>query len=105
MSDPSTSPVPYRVIYTGHVREKLRSLLAKAKANGQLQKALDALKEIDRRLHVYPQFGESRRDLQALDATMWCGTVPPLVVDYVIDEEHRLVFVAIPVKVLPHSGF
>ena len=105
MSEPSASPVPYRVVYSEHVRNELRRLLIRAKTAGQGRPALDAAKEIDRRLHIYPQFGEPRRDLEALGVTIWSGTVPPLVVEYVIDEGQRLVFVAIPFKALPHSGF
>jgi hypothetical protein len=64
-----------------------------------------AAKEINRRLRVYPQFGEPRRDLPALGATLWAGTVPPLMLQYVIDEVYRVVFVAVPFKVLPNAGF
>lgn len=105
MSEPSARPEPYRVVYSEHVRDELRALLVRAKASGHGQQALDAAREINRRLHVYPQFGEPRRNLEALGATAWSGTVPPLVLEYVIDEERRLVFVVIPFKVLPHSGF
>jgi hypothetical protein len=105
VSEPSTSPAPYRVVYSEYVRNELRALLARAKANGQGKQAVDAAREINRRLHLYPQFGEPRRDLKTLGATMGSGTVPPLVLEYAIDEERRLVFVAIPFKVLPNSGF
>jgi hypothetical protein len=34
-----------------------------ARHRGMFQQAVDALKELDRRLHVYPQFGQPLRDL------------------------------------------
>ncbi len=105
MSEPSASPVPYRVVYSEHVRNELKDLLTRAKESSRERPALDAAKEIDRRLHIYPQFGEPRRDLESLGVTIWSGTVPSLVVEYVIDERERVVFVAIPFKALPHSGF
>jgi hypothetical protein len=105
VNEPSASPVPYRVVYSEHVRSALKDLLTRAKACGQGRPALDAVKEIDRRLHLFPQFGEPRRDLPALGVTIWAGTVPPLLVEYLIDERQRLVSVAIPFKALPNSGF
>ncbi len=55
------SPVPYRVAYSGRVREELLNLVVRAKARGLGRQVLDALKELDRRLHIYPQFGEPLR--------------------------------------------
>jgi hypothetical protein len=72
--------------------------------SGLGQQALNAVKQIDARLRIFPQFGEPLCDLKTAGETLWIGTVPPLVVQYVIDEENRLVFVVIPVKLLPASG-
>ena len=105
MSEPSAAPELYRVVYSERVRQALKELLTRAQACGQGRLALDALKEIDRLLHLYPQFGEPRRDLPVLGVTIWSGTVPPLVVEYRIDETHRMVFIVGPLKVLPRSGF
>jgi hypothetical protein len=62
---------------------------------------LQALKAIDHRLSVYPQFGEPLRDLKMRGETLWIGTIEPLVVQYIIDEPNRLVFVVVPLKILP----
>ncbi len=104
MSKPSGSLVPYRVVYSERVRLELKELLTRAAARGLGRQALEAVEEINARLGVYPQFGEPLRDLKSEAETLWTGTVPPLVVQYVIDEEKRLVFVVVPLKPLPESG-
>ncbi len=71
-------------------------------ASGRL--ALDAVKTIDYRLHVYPQFGEPLRDLKTQNETIWTAIVEPFLVEYVIDEERRMVFVVVPFKALPQFG-
>jgi hypothetical protein len=65
---------------------------------------LAALKEIDRRLHIYPQFGDPLRDLKLEPTKIWVGTVRPLVVRYILDEERRLVLVGEPILPMPHCG-
>jgi len=104
VSTPSGSLVPYRVVYSERVRTDLRELLTRAVACGLGQQALTALREIDTRLRVDPQFGEPLRDLKTEGETLWIGTIPPMVVQYVIDEERRSVFVVVPLKPLPESG-
>lgn len=88
MSDAQANPVPYRVVYSALVRNDLKALLGRAKANGLGRQALDAVKKIDDLLHVYPQFGEPLRDLEALGATICMVTVPPLVLQYLIDKDN-----------------
>ena len=105
MSEPAPSRVPYKVIYSGRVLDEAKKLLAKATAAGFGRQALDALKQIHTRLCIYPQFGEPLRDLSVVGETLWAGTVPPLVVQYIIDEERRTVFVVRPLRALPGSGF
>jgi hypothetical protein len=105
VSEPVPSPVPYKVIYSGRVLDEAKQLLAKAAASGFGRQALDAIKQIDARLRIYPQFGEPLRDLTIVGETLWAGTVPPLVVQYIIDAERHLVFVVRPLKTLPDSGF
>jgi hypothetical protein len=104
VSEPTTAPVPYRVIYSELVRTELRDLLQRAVARGLGEAALAAVKTIDYRLHVYPQFGEPLRDLTTQNETIWVGTVEPFVVEYVIDEERRMVFVVVPLRALPRFG-
>ncbi len=105
MNEPANPPPPYRVTYSERVRVGLVRLGAKAKECGRGPQFVTALKEIDRRLHIYPQFGEPLQDLQLKPAKTWIGVVPPLVVKYTLDEERRLVIVAVPLEALPRSGF
>jgi len=105
MTDLPTTPIPYRVSYTEQVRQALRPLVARARERGLSQQVLDALKEIDRRLRIYPQFGQPLRDLKLEGTQLWIGVVPPLVVHYVLNEEMRLVMVAVPIVSLRRSGF
>jgi hypothetical protein len=62
------------------------------------------VKEIDTRLRSYPQFGQPLQDLLLEPGQAWIGTVPPLVVKYVLDEEKRQVTVVVPLSPLPESG-
>jgi len=104
MSEPPTSFVPYQVSYTELVRNELRALAARAKARGLGREVYEALDAIDRQLRTYPQFGEPLRDLKIGAAQLCIATVPPLVVRYVLNEDRRLVIVAIPIQPLPNSG-
>jgi hypothetical protein len=104
MSEPSGAPAPYRVVYSELVRSELRNLIARAKGRGRAPQVLAAVKEIDDRLRVYPQFGQPLRDLQLKPAQLWMGCVSPLVVHYTLDEDRRLVMVVAPILPLPNSG-
>ena len=53
------------------------------------------MKELDRLLHVYPQFGEPLMDLTQHSGQVYIGTVPPLMVRYAVLEEMRLVLVTV----------
>jgi hypothetical protein len=63
------------------------------------------LKELERRLRIYPQFGEPERDLSQEAGQIYNGTVPPLVVGYAVFEDRRLVFVGSAPRLLPNAGF
>jgi hypothetical protein len=97
--------VPYRVVYSERVRTELRALTARAIAAGQGRAVLEALKVLDARLHIYPQFGDRRRDLSMAGQNQWHAAFPPLFVEYVIDEPNRAVYVVIPLQVLSNAGF
>ena len=101
MSEPNSSSGPYRVVYSERVRNGLRELLDDLTAQGLGRQSLEVLKNLDARLHLYPQFGEPLRDLSTQGQTFWAGTVPPFVVHYIIDEPRRLVFVVKPFMLLP----
>lgn len=94
----------YRVVYSGHVRTQLQALLARADALGLRPAIAAAVREIDARLRIYPQFGQPLRDLAAEGETLWLGAVSPLVAEYVIDDPRRLVFVVKPFRPLPRLG-
>jgi hypothetical protein len=104
MSEPSGKPALYRVSYSERVRTALRELIARAKNRGLAARILDALKELDKLLHVYPQFGEPLYNLKLEPAQVWVGSIPPLVMRYILDEERRLVMVVEPILPLPNSG-
>jgi len=104
MSETSDDPIPYRVTYSEFVQNEMKKLIARAKERGLDSQVLAAVKEMDRRLHVYPQFGDPLRDLSLESAKLCMANVPPLVVHYILHEEQRLVMIVAPILTLPHSG-
>jgi hypothetical protein len=92
----------YEVIYSGRVIDALRALAARNPAHPFVIAA--ALREIDRRLRFYPQFGQPLRDLSVGSAQLWIGVVSLLVFHYVLEEEPRRVTVLRPPVPLPRSG-
>lgn len=85
------------------MRIELRSLAAAARKSGADAQFLTALKEIDKRLHIYPQFGQPLCNMKLEQVQIWIGVVPPLVVRYALDDGRRLVMVATPFLLLPRS--
>jgi hypothetical protein len=104
MTESSSKPAPYRVSYSRHVREELRSLVSRANQRGLGPQVLAAVRTIDERLRIYPQFGQPLYDLKLEPAQLWIATVPPVVVKYVFDEERRQVMIVAPFEQLPRSG-
>ncbi len=92
----------YEVNYSGRVTDALRDLVFRNGARAA--ELLATLREFDRRLRFYPQFGQPLRDLVVKPAQLWVGVVSPLVFHYVLDEEHRRVMVVRPPMPLPHTG-
>jgi hypothetical protein len=78
--------------------------ITQARERGLGPRMLAAVKELDSRLHLYPQFGQPLRDLQLKPAQLWIGVVSPLAVRYVLDEERRLVMVVFTHLMLRRSG-
>lgn len=76
-------------------------LAAVARARGDGEALVAALREFDRRLRVYPQFGDPLSDLLAEAGQVRLGSVPPLAMRYGVLEERRLVLVAAPAVLLP----
>ena len=101
MSEATGSLVPYRVVYSERVRAELKELLTRATEAGRGPEALDAVRQLHSRLRIYPEFGQPLRDLHTEGETLWVGSVGPLVAQYIIDRDRRLVFVVVPIKALP----
>lgn len=99
------APVPYKVVYSEAVQATLRECAARATAAGQRSPFLTAVKELDRLLRLYPQFGEPLFDLKLEAGRLYVGTLPPLVVRYAVFEDQRLVVVGHPLQLLRNAGF
>jgi hypothetical protein len=98
MSTVAPPPTPYRVEYSESVRQRLLVLADSARQRGDGEEFMTALKEFDRRLRVYPQFGDPIVDLKKEPGQVWIGIVRPLAMRYGVFDERRLVIVsAIPV--------
>jgi hypothetical protein len=105
MSGSPEESSPYQVVYSELCRERLRELGTKAVAARREAEFAEALRELDRRLRVYPQFGEPYSDLMHDVGQHYRGAVPPLVVWYTVFDDRRLVVVAQAPQFLPNSGF
>jgi hypothetical protein len=75
VSTSSSEPVPYRVVYSERVRQRLLALADVARTRGDGAAFVAALKEFHRRLCVYPQFGEPLVEKAVLTprAERWCA--------------------------------
>jgi hypothetical protein len=104
VSETSNGSIRYQVVYSEFVRNELKKLIARAEERGLGSQVRAAVRDIDRYLHEYPQFGQPLRDLALESSQQWVGVVSPLVVHYAIYEDRRLVTVTIPIAPLPHSG-
>jgi hypothetical protein len=96
--------VPYRVVYSERVRQRLLALADVARERGDGEAFLASLKEFHRRLCLYPQFGEPLIDLTQESGQVWIGIVRPLAMRYGIFDERRVVMVASIPVLLPNSG-
>jgi hypothetical protein len=85
------------------VRRRLRALADVARERGDGEVFLAALKEFDRRLRLYPQFGEPLIDLTHESGQVWIGIVRPLAMRYGVFDERRVVMVAAIPVLLPKS--
>jgi hypothetical protein len=104
VSESPASPIPYRVSYSEVVRQKLSAFADEALERGLGQEYLAGLKEFDRRLRIYPQFGDPLSDLNLKPAQLCIGVVWPVVLRYSLDEERRLVLVVASFLLLPKSA-
>jgi len=98
VSTAAPAPVPYRVVYSERVRQRLLGLADVARERGDGEAFVAALKEFHRRLCVYPQFGDPLIDLAQEPGQVWIGIVRPLAMRYAVLDGRRLVMVgALPV--------
>jgi hypothetical protein len=98
-----SEPVPYRVVYSERVRQRLLALADVARERGDGAAFLAALRELHRRLCLYPQFGEPLFDLTQESGQVWLGIVRPLAVRYGVFDERRVVMVTEVPVLLPTS--
>ena len=86
------------MFYSGRVRQRLLALSDAARARGDGAEFVQALEEFDRRLRIYPQFGDPLTDLKHNRGQIWIGIIRPLAMRYAIFEDRREVTaVALPV--------
>jgi hypothetical protein len=103
VSPAATDPVPYRVVYSERVRQRLLALADVARERGDGEAFLAALKEFHRRLCLYPQFGEPLTELTRESGQVWLGIVRPLAMRYGVFDERRVVMVTEVPVLLPRS--
>src|SRR6476646_599721 len=103
MSGAAPGPEPYRVVYSERVRQRWVTLADVARDRGDGEACLAALREFDRRLRLYPQFGEPLTDLSREPGQVWIGIVRPLAMRYGVFDERRVVMVAAIPVLLPKS--
>ena len=104
MSTAASGPVPYRVVYSERVRQRLLALADVARERGDGETFLAAVKEFHRRLCLYPQFGEPLIDLTQEPGQVWIGIVRPLAMRYGVFDERRVVMVATIPVLFPKSA-
>jgi hypothetical protein len=94
----SDAPVPCMVEYSDLVLRHLRLLAKEASVRGDGPVFAAAMKEFDRLLRLYPQFGDPQINLTEEPGVIHLGIVPPLSMRYGVYEERRLVLVvALPI--------
>lgn len=99
----ASPPDPYHVEYSGRVRQRLAALADVARERGDGEAFVAALREFDRRLRLYPQFGEQLTDLRHEPGQIWIGSVPPLTMRYAVFDERRTVVVAAIPVLMPQA--
>ena len=90
------------------VERELDALEDRAAAAGAARQFHDALDQVYEILRIYPQYGETLRELRLGDGTMLTSrafAVAPLFVEYILDEPSHRVLIVTPLRALPHSGF
>jgi hypothetical protein len=94
VSTAASEPVPYRVVYSERVRQRLLALADIARERGDGEAFVAAVKEMHRLLCLYPQFGEPLFDLTQEAGQVWLGIVRPLSMRYGVLDDRRVVMVS-----------
>lgn len=98
----TSEPSPlYQIVYSEAVKQRLRILFEVASTRGDGPAFAAALKDFDRRLRLFPQFGDPQLDLTQGGGQMRVGVIRPLSMRYGIHEDRRLVFCTAPPVLLP----
>jgi hypothetical protein len=103
VSAAAPEPVPYRVVYSERVRERLLALADAARERGDGEAFVAALKEFHRRLGLYSQFGDPLIDLTLEPGQVRLGIVRPLAMRYGVFDERRVVMVTELPVLLPKT--
>jgi hypothetical protein len=72
------SAAPYRLVYSDVVKQRLRELSDAAFSRGDGPAFTVALKEFDRLLRLYPQFGDPLSDLEVGGGQLRLGIIRPI---------------------------
>lgn len=88
----SEPPALYAVAYSALVVQRFREMAAIAAARGDGPTFTAALKEFDRLLRLYPQFGDPQADLAVGKGQIRLGIIRPVAMRYGIREDLRTVF-------------
>jgi len=83
----------YRLILSNRQVQRIYELHDQALQRGLGDAFIAALKRIDKHLRANPvAFGDPRYRLPALKMTVYCRAIHPVIVDYGVNEEKRMVF-------------
>ena len=84
----------YHVVYSGQVQKKLKDILRKAKNATKLKRLAQVVLAMDQRLHEdLLGLGELTGTLRSLKLLLHVGFVRPLIIDFAVHEEKKIVFV------------
>ena len=83
--------IEYKISISDRVRDHVLTLARRSAERGDGHAFAAALREFDRRLRIYPQFGDPLFDLTQKEGTVRVGIIRPLSMRYAIFESERLV--------------
>ena len=94
MNPPPGSGPGFTVSMSAATAQQLRDLHTEATADGRGAEFVDAMRQVSDRLRSDPvKFGEDLFDLRGLRLTVKVGVVFPLVVEFGVYADQRIVFV------------